>query len=255
MGDGISRRRTLRIASAGLFGTLAAPVVGRGYGQSAVGTERTLMITGNGPVRYALSVDGTLEPDVEGGDFSAEDDETVTGGAVSTATDTTGAIDDLRGETYLGDRYRFTGSVERLDLDRESGTVSVVVYLDERQWHPESVRRIDGWTDETHSLMIVADGPLDYRFAVDGSLEADTEGGDFSAEPGDEVADGSFENAFVEDRTGAGDDVADDLTYMGDRFRFRGSVERLDLDPAPVTGDVNVYLDGRQVSRRTVLNT
>lgn len=254
MGDGTTRRRTLRIAGAGLLGALAGPAVGSATGQSAVPTEHTLMITGNGPVEYALEVDGSLEIVTEGGDYSAESDESVTGGAVRTATDSTGPTGEQVGRTYLGDRYRFTGSVERLDLDPDPVTGSVLVYLDER-WRPAgTLRRVDGWTDETHSLMVVADGPVDYRLVVDGVLEADTEGGDFSADSGDTASRGTFGTHVVTDRTGAGDDVADDLTYMGDRFRFRGSVERLDLDPASVTGDVNLYLDERQASRGAVLD-
>lgn len=252
MGDGTTRRRTLRIA--GLLGALAGPAVGSATGQPGVPTEHTLMITGNGPVEYALEVDGSLEFVTEGGDYSAESDETVTGSAVRTATDTTGSTGEQVGRTYLGDRYRFTGSIERFDLDPDPVTGPVLVYLDERREPVQAVEGISGWTDETHSLMVVADGPVDYRIVVDGSLEADTEGGDFSAEPGDSMGRGTLGNPLVTDRTGAGDDVANDLTYMGDRFRFRGSVERLDLDPASVTGDVNVYLDERVVRRQYVLN-
>lgn len=255
MGEGYDRRQALRIASSGLVGVAAGPAVAVGAQRAGGPRRHSLMITGNGPVEYALAVDGTLELDTEGGDFSAEGDETVTRGGVVTASDTTGPVDaPAGGTTFMGDRYRFTGSIDRLDLDPAPAPSTVRVYFDERHVRPGYARSLGGLTDQTHSLMIAANGPVDYRLDVDGTLEPDTEGGDFSAESGDDVTRDEFGRAAISDRSGAGDDVADDMTFMGDRFLFDGSVERLDLDPGSVTGEVNLYLDERLVSRRQVLN-
>lgn len=225
------------------------------------GTEtgpRTVMIAANeGGVDYRLTVDGEIESQSPAGDFSSDGNEDVTedGGTV-TASGLTGPAPDIAGEqVFLGDRFLFTGSVETLELDPNSDATDVTVYLDEASVAPADVR---GFTDESgveHTLMIAAneDG-VEYSVTVDGTLDPQTQSGDFSAEATDDVSENDDGTVSVSDVTGPAPDIADEVTYLGDRFLVTGEVVDLTLDPGEPGTDVNVYLDEERVAPAELLD-
>ncbi|MFC6823614.1 hypothetical protein [Halopelagius fulvigenes] len=103
--------------------------------------------------------------------------------------------------------------------------------------------RTDTQSDDLHSLMITANGPLEYEFTVDGTLEADTEHGDFSADSDDEpkYVENSPSVYTVIDETGPTLENAGGTAFHGDRFLV-DYYAHLTLDAHP-DYEANVYLD------------
>jgi len=140
---------------------------------------KTFMITGNVPVEYRLTVDGTLRPDTEGGEFMGEESDAPTQNSDGTwtASDGTGPHPtNVDGITYYGDRFFFSGSITELYVSPDRATYDVNVYIDERQVSVAEAADFVEYTG-THTFMLTANGPTQYSITVDGSLEPDTEGG------------------------------------------------------------------------------
>ena len=213
--------------------------------------ERTLMITGNAPTEYTLTVDGTLETDTYGGSFRAEDSDEPTENPDGTMaiSDETGPVPDrASGTNYLGDRFLFTGSVVELDVPTGSGPPDVNLYLDEEDVPREEILDFEDASGETHTLMITGNAPTEYTLTVDGTLEADTYGGDFAAEDNDTPTENSDGTLTRSDETGPVPDRAAATNYLGDRFIVNGRVTELDLPAGDSSPDVNVYLDEELVA-------
>ncbi|WP_284014711.1 vWA domain-containing protein [Halobaculum litoreum] len=106
----------------------------------------------------------------------------------------------------------------------------------------------DGGTGRRRTVMITANGPIEYTLAVEGTVEPDRYGGDFAADDNDdpeEIADGVF--SYAND-TGPRAENAGPTNFRGDRFVFSGAVEEFDVDPRSSRTDYNVYLDGRNTT-------
>lgn len=105
----------------------------------------TLTIAANGPTSYELQVEPEMTPDMNGGNFAADDDDAPTendDGTV-TAAGTTGPLPEEAGATtVLGDRYLFSGSVEAFDLQLRDSSHERYVFLDERPVNPGLVRQL-----------------------------------------------------------------------------------------------------------------
>ena len=108
-------------------------------------------------------------------------------------------------------------------------------------------------TTDLRTLMITANGPLRYTLTVDGTLETDTLGGDYSSEADNEPVANDDGTLTASDETGPLPEDADATTYLGDRFLITGTVETLDLDPNE-NADVRLYLDEEPVDRAEVLS-
>lgn len=106
----------------------------------------------------------------------------------------------------------------------------------------------NGGSDELHSLMITANGPLEYEFTVDGTMEADTDWGNFSADEDDEpqYVENSPSVYTVRDQTGPSLENAGGTNFCGDRFLVDYYVNLI-LDPHP-DYEAYVYLDGSLVT-------
>ena len=255
----LGRRSVLRTGvgvvalGVGLGGAGRARSTGGGSGPDS----RTVTITADVPVEYALSVDGTLEPDTEGGQFSGEESDAPTrlSGGRWTVNDSTGPHPtNTDGRTYYGDRYFVTGPITGLAVTPESPSYDVNLYVDERQVTASEAREFTE-PGETHTFMLTANGPTQYRLTVDGALEPDTEGGQFSGEDDDTPTRDSDGVWTVSDSTGPNVSNMDGRTYDGDRYLFTGTVVGLDLSTPERPGDVNLYLDEAQVSRAELVGT
>jgi len=218
--------------------------------------KRTLMITGNAPTEYTLTVDGTLEADTYGGSFRSEegDEPTENPDGTLTRSDETGPIPDKAAETnYLGDRFLFTGSVTELDVPTGSGPPDVNLYLDEEDVSRDEILAFEDPSDERHTLMITGNAPTPYTLTVDGTLEPDTYGGDFSGEDGDTPTENPDGTLTRSDETGPIPDKAAQTNYLGDRFIVTGRITELDVPTGAGGPDVNLYLDEELVSRDDVV--
>jgi|GEM_PF-5111345 len=214
---------------------------------AAPGQFHTLMITGNAPVEYTVTVDGDLEIQSEAGDFAAEDDDTPTRNADGTMT--------ARGESgpaptsvgpgvYLGDRYLFTGSVQSLDTTSASGG-DVNVYVDEALSNrgTSSGGSAQQPSEETHTLMLTGNGPVDYSLSGDGDLQPQTLAGDFSADDDDTPTRNDDGTLTVGNLTGPAPSSAGPRTFLGDRYRLSGTVTDFQVRPSDPSTQTNVYLD------------
>lgn len=210
--------------------------------------RHTLMIAANGPTDYRLTVDGTLEPDTQGGNFRSESDDEPVENADGTLTvsDGTGPAENYGGTNFHGDRHLFTGTVEDLDVEPRNPTYDVHVYLDERSTRVDAVRGFDGGTS-THTLMITANGPTDYRLTVDGTLEPDTRGGDYRSESDDTPIENADGTLTVSDGTGPARNFGG-TNIHGDRFVFSGSITEFTIDRGSPTYGVHIYIDEELVS-------
>lgn len=227
-----------------------------GCGDGENGSERhTLMVGGNGPVDYTLTVDGTLEPATDAGNFTGEsgDNPSENDDGTLTASDTTGPTGSTGGLRYVGDRYRFSGEIQSIDVSPQDSAFDANVYLDERQVSLDTLpgRDPDG---ETHSLTVTANGPTDYEITVDGALEPDTEGGNYAGEPNDEPSEQDDGSLSIENATGPLS-TADGLRYLGDRFVFEGEVTEFTVEARDGSTEVRIYLDEEDVSRSAVLDS
>ncbi|MFC6823613.1 hypothetical protein [Halopelagius fulvigenes] len=252
-GATFDRRTAIKAAVAGL-GAASLPV----GSVAAEGTDEsddvhTLMIAANGPTEYEFTVDGTLEADTVGGDFSADDDDEPGDGPGpynAAITDTTGPLpEDAGGTTYLGDRYRTFGYIS---FEVEDSGYDVNVYYNGDPVAPADVP--DWQTDDgdLNLLTIAANGPTEYTIQAEGTLNPDTVGGNFSADSDDEPVENDDGTLTAADETGPLPADAGGLTYLGDRYLFSGTVEELSLTPADPSYNVEVYLDERIVSPSTV---
>ncbi|MFC6824205.1 hypothetical protein [Halopelagius fulvigenes] len=261
-GEGQSKRRAvLKTVAAGVGGAVLPVGTVAGSGGGATETSlHTLTLSANGPVEYTLTVDGTLEPDTEGGDFSADSDEDVyrpTRDAYFGARDETGPIpENAGGTTYLGDRMLITGRLSTLEVDPREG-YDANVYLDESLTSVSEIMddgegpELDGY----HSLMITANGPTRYEvLTIADRGEIQTDSGDFSADSDDETTTNDDGTVTATDETGPIPENAGGTTYLGDRYLLSGTVEEFDLDYEPMRYDLNVYLDEQDVDPDVVRN-
>ncbi|RDI70006.1 hypothetical protein [Halopelagius longus] len=254
-GAAFDRRTAMKAAVVGL-GAASLPVGSVAAGGSDGSDDvHTLMVTANGPVEYEFTVDGTLEADTVGGDFSAdEDDEPGDGpGPYNAAiTDVTGPLpEDAGGTTYLGDRYRTFGYMQ---FDVEDSGYDVNVYYNGDPVAPSDVPEWQTEEGELNLFTIAANGPTEYTIQMEGTLNPDTVGGNFAADDDDEPVENDDGTLTAADETGPLPEDAGGLTYLGDRYLFCGSVEELSLDPGDSSYNVEVYLDERIVSPSTVRN-
>ncbi|RDI72310.1 hypothetical protein [Halopelagius longus] len=252
----------LKTIAAGVGGA-ALPVgtVAGSNGERTTGSSwHTLTLSANGPVEYTLTVDGTLEPDTEGGDFSADSDEDVyrpTRDAYFGVRDETGPVpENAGGTTYLGDRMLITGRLSTLEVEPEDG-YDANVYLDESLTSVSDIMN-DGegpYLDGYHSLMITANGPTRYEvLTIAERGEIQTESGDFSADSDDGTTTNDDGTVTATDETGPIPENAGGTTYLGDRYLLSGTVEELDLDYEPMRYDLNVYIDEQDVDPDVVRN-
>ncbi|KTG28207.1 hypothetical protein [Haloferax profundi] len=249
----------LKTAAIGV-GASALPiwsVAGSVRGQTGTDAMHTLMITANGPVDYEFTVDGMLEADTRFGDFSADSDDTVfdpDGPANVGARDETGPRPEDAGENnFLGDRFRVVGYVQRLDVEPEPGA-DAYVYLDEYLSSPYEPKRQGFVLGRERTIMITANGPTKYELLVEGDLVPDTEWGDFAADSDDVPTDNGDGTMTATDTTGPLPADAGGNHFVGDRYRFSGPVETLDLNYDVTQYQVNVYLDEQNVDPTDVLH-
>lgn len=213
--------------------------------------SHSLMITGDAPVTYTLSVDGNLKPDTEGGAFSGEkgDRPTEKGDGSLTVRDTTGPHpSNADGVTYYGDRFLFFGSIAEFAVTPRRSSFDVNYYIDERNVTEDDVRNFSD-ASQMHTFMLTANGPTEYTLTVDGFLEPDIEGGSFSGEDSDAPTQQSDGSLTASDTTGPHPSNADGITYYGDRFLFSGTLTGLKLTVEDSGADTNVYLDEEQVTK------
>ncbi|MFC7095706.1 vWA domain-containing protein [Halobaculum marinum] len=208
--------------------------------------RRTVMITANGPIEYTMAVEGTVQPDRYGGDFAADDNddpEEVDDGVFSYSNDTGPRPENAGPTNFRGDRFVFSGVVEEFDVDPRSSGTDYNVYLDDSNTTVERVRQFRDV--EEHSLMITANGPVDYTVTVDGTLEPDRFGGIFVGDTLDLPVETSGGYLRVTDDTGPMADDADPFAFRGDRFLVDGLVRLLDVDAFDDDTVVKCYLDER----------
>ncbi|KAB1193548.1 hypothetical protein GJR96_08855 [Haloferax sp. MBLA0076] len=258
-GRRLNRRAVLKTAAIGIGGSAFTlpTVVGSVSTQTESSPMHTLMITANGPVDYDFTVNGTLEADTRFGDFSADSDDTVfdpDGPANVGARDETGPRPEDAGENnFLGDRFRVVGYVQRLDVEPEPGS-DAYVYLDEFLSSPYEPQRQGFVLGRERTIMITANGPTEYELLVEGDLVPDTEGGDFAADSDDVPTDNGDGTMTAADTTGPRPANAGGSNFLGDRYRFSGSVERLNLGYDVSQYQVNVYLDEQNMDPSDVVH-
>ncbi|KAB1193402.1 hypothetical protein GJR96_08080 [Haloferax sp. MBLA0076] len=260
----MNRRTVLKTAALGLGGGALSTGVVAGSSRGTTQTEtRTLTLAANGPVEYTLTVDGNLEPDTDGGDFSADGDEEVQSPAfeaVSRMRDETGPIENAGGTRYLGDRYLVSGIVEVWGL--ETNGYDVHFYVDGS--HAGSTHDADddgvlvddvGEFRPDRSVMITANGPIAYElWTPTTEVSPDTDSGDFSADSNDTPTDNGDGTVTVTDETGPIPDDAGGAHFLGDRYRFSGSIEEFDLQYDASRYEAYVYIDERTVDPVDVRN-
>ncbi|KAB1187807.1 MULTISPECIES: hypothetical protein [Haloferax] len=217
-------------------------------GQTSGSAMHTLMISANGPVDYEFTVDGTLEADTEFGDFSADEDDIVfdpDGPAGQAVRDETGPRPENAGETnFLGDRFIISGYAQ-LTVVPEPG-YDAYVYVDEMLVSPLAVE-LPGYVNEWRSVMITANGPTAYELLLEGAIQPDTDSGDFSADSDEATTQNADGTVTVADTTGPRPADAGGRHFLGDRYRFNGSIEALSLDYDRSQYEVNVYFDEQNV--------
>lgn len=247
------RRTALKTAIAGLGSTVllssgaSAASASREAGTS--GDLHSLTVVANGPVDYEFTVDGTLRPDTEGGNYSADPDDVPryveNSPDVYTVRDSTGPTpENAGGTTFYGDRYLVDYYVH---LRVDPTPYRVYVYLDESPVSVDELNRMQLTTPSVHTLTVAANGPTTYELSVEPELTPDTKGGDFSADSDDAPTQNADGSLTARDSTGPVEADAGGNVVLGDRYLFSGTVEELDVALADASHDAYVYLDERPV--------
>lgn len=243
--SGVPRRQVLKGVGAGLVGPLFD-----------VGSQtlRTVMITANRPTTYSLSVDGDLRPATLSGQFQSDGDEEIDrSGARVTVSDNTGPKPSVAdATTYLGDRFEFSGTITDLTLTRRNRSTDVQFYLDEQDVSESRIRSFADRSGARHTLMITANGRIDYSLTVNGTLKPQTLAGDFAAEDEDTPIQSSSGILTAMDETGPNLETAGPNIFLGDRYLVNGSVTDFSVSAKHVGTDVNFYVDGSYASAQAI---
>lgn len=256
-GVAFDRRTAIRTAVAGLgaaslpLGTVAAASHTSGQSDGL----HSLMVTANGPLEYEFTVDGTLEPDTDCGDFSADEDDepqyVENSPSVYTVSDETGpALEDAGGTNFQGDRFVFDYYVN-LILDSHPD-YEAYVYLDETLVTPDELNRMQLTDPSLHTVTIAANGPASYELDFEPEVTPDRMGGNFSADEDDAPTENGDGTLTAAGETGPTTEDAGETTVLGDRYLFSGSVEDLTLELADSAHETYVYLDEEPVDPRVV---